>query len=263
MICSRASTRCGVLRRCVPTCTTRPCLRAAATILWPSTMSVRDRLLHPNIGAGLHGRNHRQRVPVVGRGHQADVQVLLLQHLAVIAEQPGSLLRCLPGGHHLRRLRQHLLVHVAHRNHLDGRHLDQAEQIALAVPPRTDNADTLRFLVRQLFGHSPGGQTQAGSPGTQEFAAIHTLALPLASLVHTPDEVKVGQPISPNARLAAGVVIPARTVRGTSGADASAAWRAKRTRAASLPSPAGDRLPPGASHTQRSPSAYWPSRSTS
>ena len=31
--------RCGVLRRWVPTCTTRLCLRAAASMAWPSTTS--------------------------------------------------------------------------------------------------------------------------------------------------------------------------------------------------------------------------------
>jgi hypothetical protein len=36
---SIASIRCGVLRRCMPTCTTRPCLRAAATIASPSRTS--------------------------------------------------------------------------------------------------------------------------------------------------------------------------------------------------------------------------------
>ena len=35
-----ASIRCGVLRRCVPTCTTRLCLRAAASIAWPSATSM-------------------------------------------------------------------------------------------------------------------------------------------------------------------------------------------------------------------------------
>ena len=39
MTLSRASIRCGVLRRCVPICTTRLCLRAAASIAWPSATS--------------------------------------------------------------------------------------------------------------------------------------------------------------------------------------------------------------------------------
>ena len=34
-----ASTQCGVLLRWVPTCTTRPCFRAAATIASPSITS--------------------------------------------------------------------------------------------------------------------------------------------------------------------------------------------------------------------------------
>jgi hypothetical protein len=36
---SRARTRCGVLRRCMPTCTTRLCFRAAASMVSPSTTS--------------------------------------------------------------------------------------------------------------------------------------------------------------------------------------------------------------------------------
>ena len=36
---SRAVIRCGVLRRCIPTWTTRLYFRAAASIAWPSTTS--------------------------------------------------------------------------------------------------------------------------------------------------------------------------------------------------------------------------------
>ena len=43
-----------------------------------------DRLLHIDVGAGLDGGDHRQGVPVVGRGDQDDVQVFLRQHLAVV-----------------------------------------------------------------------------------------------------------------------------------------------------------------------------------
>src|SRR5918992_1574630 len=39
MMRSRARTRWGVLRRCMPTCTTRLYFRAAASIAWPSTTS--------------------------------------------------------------------------------------------------------------------------------------------------------------------------------------------------------------------------------
>ena len=39
-----------------------------------------DRLLHVDIGAGLDGGDHGQGVPVVGRGDQDDVEVLLREH---------------------------------------------------------------------------------------------------------------------------------------------------------------------------------------
>ena len=132
---SRASTRCGVLRRCVPTCTTRLCLRAAASIAWPSATSTLIGFWHIDIGAGLDGRDHRQRVPVVRRGDQHDVEVLFLEHLAIVAVGARLLLRRLPLGHHFRGLGEHLLIDVAQRHDLDRRHLDQAEQSHLPYHP--------------------------------------------------------------------------------------------------------------------------------
>ena len=64
-----------------------------------------DRLLDVDVGAGLDGRDHRQGVPVVGRGDQDDVEVLLLEHLAVVAVGARRLLRGLPVGDHARRPR--------------------------------------------------------------------------------------------------------------------------------------------------------------
>src|ERR1019366_9628536 len=91
----------------------------------------------------------------------------------------------------------HLFIDVTHRYHLDGRHLDQTEQVALAIPPRTDDADTLRLLVRHLFRQGLGGKAQAGGTSTQEFAAIHScFSSPLASLVQTRADVKVGPTIA-------------------------------------------------------------------
>ena len=104
-----------------------------------------DRLLHVDVGAGLDGRDHRQGVPVVGRGDQHDVEVLLLEHLAVVAVGARLLLRGLARGDHLGGLGQHLLVHVAQRDDLDRRDLDQAEQVALAVPAAADQADAPHF----------------------------------------------------------------------------------------------------------------------
>ena len=69
--------RCGVLRRCVPTCTTRLYLRAAASMAWPSTMSTLMGFCTYMSHAGLGGFDHRQRVPVVRRGDLDHVEVLL------------------------------------------------------------------------------------------------------------------------------------------------------------------------------------------
>ena len=111
-----------------------------------------DRLLHVDVGAGLDGRDHRQGVPVVGRGDQHDVEVLLLEHLAVVAVGARLLLRRLARGDHLGGLGQHPLVDVAQRDDLDRRHLDQAEQVALAVPAAADQADALRLDIGKRRG---------------------------------------------------------------------------------------------------------------
>ena len=109
-----------------------------------------DRLLHVDVGPGLDGGDHRQGVPVVGRGDQDDVEVLLLEHLAVVGVGARLLLRGLPRGDHLGGLGQHLLVDVAQRDDLDRRDLDQPEQVALAVPAAADQADALGCRGRRI-----------------------------------------------------------------------------------------------------------------
>ena len=106
-----------------------------------------DRLLHVDVGPGLDGGDHRQGVPVVGRGDQDDVEVLLLEHLAVVGVGARLLLRGLPAGDHVGGLGQHLLVDVAQRDDLDRRDLDEPEQVALAVPAAADQADARRLRV--------------------------------------------------------------------------------------------------------------------
>ena len=56
-----------------------------------------DRLLHVDVGPGLDGGDHGQRVPVVGRGDEDDVEVLLGEHLrgsrrrsAASSSRPGA-----------------------------------------------------------------------------------------------------------------------------------------------------------------------------
>ena len=71
-----------------------------------------------------------------------------------------------------------LLVHVAQRDDLDRRDLDQAEQVALAVPAAADQADARRLAVGERGGVAAGGgQGQAGGAGVQEIAAVHGCGL--------------------------------------------------------------------------------------
>ena len=60
------------------------CLRAAATIAWPSAMVRRQRLLAVHVLARLAGVDRDQRVPVVGRGDDDRVDVLVVEQLAVV-----------------------------------------------------------------------------------------------------------------------------------------------------------------------------------
>ena len=169
-----------MLRRWVPTCTTRWCLRAAASMAWPSTTSTLIGFCDVDVGPGLDGGDHRQGVPVVGRGDQDDVEVLLLEHLAVVGVGARLLLRGLAGGDHVGGLGQHLLVDVAERDDLDGRDLDEPEQVALAVPAAADQADALCLWCGECRrrGRSPAAEraNPPKSPGLEEFATIHDLA---------------------------------------------------------------------------------------
>lgn len=50
---------------------------------------VADRFLDKDVGAGLDRRDHGQRVPMVGRGDDDDLRLLLREQLAVIAMLTG------------------------------------------------------------------------------------------------------------------------------------------------------------------------------
>ena len=134
-----------------------------------------DRLLDINVGPALDGRDHRQGVPVVGRGDQDEVKVFAAEHLAVVGEQRRRLLRLLPRGDQLGRVGEHRLVHVAERDDLDGRDLDQAEEVGLAVPARADQSHAPRLAVVELcaLAEGRGRQGQARRAGLDELASIH------------------------------------------------------------------------------------------
>ena len=100
-----------------------------------------DRFLAIHVGAGLHRGDRVQRVPMVRRTDQHNVEVLLLEHLAVVRVGSWLFLRFLPLAGDLHRAREHLLVHVANRDDLDRRDLDQPPKVALSIPPGADQTD--------------------------------------------------------------------------------------------------------------------------
>ncbi len=106
-----------------------------------------DRLLHVDVGARLDSGDHRQGVPMVGSRDQHKVEILLLEHLAIVGIGPRRLLRRLAVADKIRSLGEHVLIDVAQRDDLDGGDLDQADQIALAIPAAADQADAFGFEV--------------------------------------------------------------------------------------------------------------------
>ena len=106
-----------------------------------------DGLLNVHVGSGLDRGDGGQSMPVIGRAHDDDIQVLSRQHLPIIGERPRLLPGGLPGGGHLGGLGQHLPVHVAERDNLHGGNLDEPEEVTLAVPSRADQAHTFGLCL--------------------------------------------------------------------------------------------------------------------
>ena len=132
-----------------------------------------DRLLDEDVDARFRRLNHGERMPVIRRPNQDDVQILFGQHLAVIGIGARSLLRFLARSRHLRGIRQHLAVHVAERNNLDRRHLHQSKQVALAIPAAADQPHTPPLIVVVFLSLAEGSAGQAESTGLKEFASVH------------------------------------------------------------------------------------------
>ncbi len=132
-----------------------------------------DRFLHVDVGAGLDGRDHGQGVPVVRSADEHDVEVLFLEHVAVVAMGAWLLFRLLPLGNEVGGLGQHPAIDVAQRHDLDRGDLNQAEQVALAVPATADQADARRFGICQRGQGGRGGQGQRRGAGVQKVATIH------------------------------------------------------------------------------------------
>ena len=72
-----------------------------------------NRLLHIDVRSGFDGGNHWQRMPMVRCADKDDVQVFLLEHLAVVMVGARRLLRRLARGNNLGCPGKHLFIHVA------------------------------------------------------------------------------------------------------------------------------------------------------
>jgi len=131
-----------------------------------------DRLLDIDVGPGLHGGDRLQWVPMVGRGDDDDLRLLLLQEFAEVAVFLG---RCAGELFDLGRSGVQLaLVHVAQRDDLGPAGLDR---LAEDVHPPPARADQGRFVDLVLVGteHSRGGERKAGRcTGRQEFASSNS-----------------------------------------------------------------------------------------
>ena len=111
---------------------------------------------------------------MIGRRDQHNVEVLLLEHLAIVGISARLLLRDLPSGNHVGRVGEHLLIDVAQRNDLDGRDLDQAKQIGLSIPPAADEPDPRRLLIDKFSGKpARGSQRQSRGARMDKLTAIH------------------------------------------------------------------------------------------
>ena len=110
---------------------------------------------------------------------QDDVEVLLLEHLAIVGIGARSFLRGLSAGDDFRSLGQHLLVDVAERDDLDGRDLNEAEEVGLAVPAAADQADPLCLVAGEsgcVFAADRKRQA-CGRRGVEKVATVHGFVL--------------------------------------------------------------------------------------
>ena len=137
-----------------------------------------DGFLHIDIGTGFQRGNQVERMPMIGRADQHNIEVPFLQHFPVIAVRARRLAGNLAGGHQIGRVGQHPAVNVAERHDLNRGHLEEPEQITLAVPPAADQADAF-FGTRNFLGIIvEGTQGQAGCAGDfEKVAAIHFLIM--------------------------------------------------------------------------------------
>jgi hypothetical protein len=132
-----------------------------------------DGLLQIDIGAGLDGGDRVQGMPVIGGTDQDNVEVLFLEHLAIVGVGARGLFGRLTLAGDFDGSGEHIGIGIADRYHLDGGNLDQTPQIALAVPAGANESDAFGFLLDQLGPVSAeGGQGQTRGGRLEEAAAV-------------------------------------------------------------------------------------------
>ena len=125
-----------------------------------------DGLLAVDIRAGFDRRDHVQRVPVIGRADQHDVEIFLLQHLAIIAVEARLLFRDLARRDDLRRVGKHLLIDVAERR---TREL-WAGSATMTWAFASENASITLFVMSRIFcfnAASSAGQVGGDLPSAR------------------------------------------------------------------------------------------------
>ena len=132
-----------------------------------------DRFLHVDMGTGLDGVDHLQGMPVVGAADEDDVQVLFGEHLAVVGVGSGDLARLLTLADEFGGVGEHVGIHIADGDHVNGRNLDQSEHVVLAVPAGADQADAFGFRMDDVHSGGPQGRHGQGrGRGLQKTSAI-------------------------------------------------------------------------------------------
>ena len=117
-----------------------------------------DRLLAPDIGARLHGGDRRQRVPVIRRPDQHDDRGPSRRASSGSREYVrGFFFDAWRVRDEIRRVGEHLLIHIAERHHLHRRDLNQPQKVGLAVPSRADQSGAKRLRLRKFQGAKARG----------------------------------------------------------------------------------------------------------
>ena len=127
--------------------------------------------LHINVSARLAGLNHRQGVPMIRSPDEHHIQILLREHLPVIAIGPGLLAGLLPLGHQRRRVGQHTTIHIAQRNHVHRGNLNESQQVRLAVPTRSNQSHPKGFFLSEGRRNKGGGRQ--GCACLEKLSACH------------------------------------------------------------------------------------------